>query len=115
MTCQQDIFALHYVFRCRINEALTVLANSHNNHSIRTENNQTPNQILSYYNCIAPAHTRNSDNTRELVYDAVEQPRILSDDDFEHLSAQVPPLTNDDNEGQTLYEAVREYVHLHSQ
>lgn len=115
VTCKNDLFALHYVFLQRINQALTVLANSHNHHSIRTENNQTPNQILASHGYITPTHHRDDGNIQQLLYDAAEPPFVLSDEDLEYLTEQVPPLTSDDTEGQTVYEAVREYVHLHSQ
>ncbi len=39
------LFSLHYVFKPRINQHLTVWMNAWNNHQIRTEHNRTPIQL----------------------------------------------------------------------
>ena len=41
-----DIYILHYIFVSKINEALTSFAQAWNNHTVSTENNQTPNQMF---------------------------------------------------------------------
>lgn len=41
------LWALHYVYIPRINRSLTEFINSWNNHSIRTANHKTPQQLLT--------------------------------------------------------------------
>ena len=103
-----DKLALHYVYKPRINIALTALANSHNNHPIRTEANHTPNQILALNGFHTPTLVSH-DDTRQLFEDD-----ILSAEYCEHLMANVPPFTKDDDHGCTVYEAVREFIHLYA-
>lgn len=107
-----DIFALHYVFIPRINVALAMLANSHNNHGISTEHNQTPNQIIAShgYDTVTHEHT---DNVADMLRSDDDSDDVLSDYDWGHLVRNVPSLTSDETEGCTVYEAVREYVHDH--
>lgn len=106
-----DLFSLHYVFIPRINDALCVLANAHNNHCISTEGNSTPNQMLATHNHVVPAH----DNAAVVaqLHDNQPQP-ILTDYDFDFLIQNVPPRTADEDHGCTVYQAVREYVHLYA-
>ena len=40
------LFALHYVYVPRINQALLFFKDGWNNHGIRTEHNQSPNQLF---------------------------------------------------------------------
>ena len=40
------LFALHYVYVPRINQALLCFKDGWNNHGIRTEHNQSPNQLF---------------------------------------------------------------------
>lgn len=110
--CPLDLFALQYVFVPRLNECLTLLANCHNNHNVSTEGNQTPNQILSSHGFETPKHVCGDVSGREFQYNDSATP-VIEDHYFEHLSQKVPPLTTDANEGCTVYEAVREFVHLY--
>ena len=103
-----DKLALHYVYKPRINAALAALANSHNNHPIRTEANHTPNQILAL-NGFCTGNLVSYDDTRQLF-----EGDILSAEYCEHLMANVPPLTVDDDLGRTVYEAVREFIHIYA-
>lgn len=112
VNCPLDLFALQYVFVPRINESLSLLANCHNNHSISTEGNRTPNQILSTFGFETPIHICGDVSGREFQYDDSATP-VMEDHYFDHLLQNVPPLTTDDNEGCTVYEAVREFVHLY--
>lgn len=114
LSCELDVFALHYVFIPRVNAALTCLANTHNSHSIRTENNRTPNQIFSAHG-YTPANHVGNDNIQELLhFERAEDKRILTDYYLNHLVHNVPSQTDDRNEGRTVYEAVREYIHLYA-
>lgn len=45
-TNEMHIYALHYIYLSRINNALTAFQESWNNHSIRTEHNRTPHQLF---------------------------------------------------------------------
>ena len=41
------MYTLHYIFIPRINRSLQEFASAWNNHGLRTENGQTPNQIFT--------------------------------------------------------------------
>ena len=105
-----DLFTLHYVFLPRINRALATLANSHNNHCISTEFNATPNQLLAVYDHVAPSHRSDSDEdaSAQLFHDT---PAVLSEYYQNFLLLNVPPHTADEDNGLTVYQAVREYIH----
>lgn len=105
---EYDKFALHYVFNSRINKALAELANSHNNHCIRTESNRTPNQLLAL-NGHTIMHLDSNDDICSSMRGG-----LLPDVYFDHLVDNVPPLTTDEDHGRTVYKAVREYVHLYA-
>ena len=42
-----QVFALHYIYLPRINQALQQFVEAWNNHGVRTEHGQTPNQIFT--------------------------------------------------------------------
>ena len=44
---EQHLFALHYVYKARINQSLNQFKNAWNNHSIRTEHSKSPNQLFT--------------------------------------------------------------------
>lgn len=44
-----DMAVLHYIFLPSINKSLQLFKNTHNHHPIRTENNATPDQLISRY------------------------------------------------------------------
>lgn len=104
-----DKLDLHYVYKPRINAALAALANSHNNHPIRIEANHTPNQILAL-NGFCTGNLVSYDDTRQLF-----EGDILSAEYCEHLMANVPSLTVDDDLSRTVYEAVREFIHIYAE
>jgi len=43
---EYHLFALHYIYKPRLNQALKVFRDAWNNHPIRTEHNLTPSQLL---------------------------------------------------------------------
>ena len=119
---ERDLFALHYVFIPRINEALQSFQEAWNHHHIRTERGMTPNQLF-----VAGAlQLRNSglvavdffDNVPE-DYGSTEEGvpandsegvQILSssihiaDQQIQQLQERVNPLTESDNFGVGLYQ-----------
>ena len=115
ITSSLDLFALHYVFIPRVNAALALLSNCHNNHSISTESNRTPNQLLCAHGYTAPSSTPDDSIQTLLRSNRLDSDEFLTDYYLDHLSTNVSPLTEDDDEGRTVYEAVREYVHLYSE
>ena len=42
-----DLFCLHYVFKPRINNAITLFKHGWNHHKLRTERNRTPMQLYT--------------------------------------------------------------------
>ena len=126
VTNNLDIFSLHYVYLMRINNALEMFMHSHNNHKIRTESNMTPLQLLatspvaadynlSMYRVSTIATQAPIDsliaqaNPPIPPTDIMESP--LSRAQMSHLLTAVPPQTEDNEQGMTVYTAVREYVH----
>lgn len=45
---ERDLYALHYVFKPRIQKSLTAFREGWNHHGIRTEHNRTPHQLFAY-------------------------------------------------------------------
>ncbi len=107
------LFALHYIFTSRINQALDEFTNQHNNHCLRTEHNLTPCQLfsISTQSCDPITVDWNDygvDTEDPIGVDLNEDnvviviPPQLDVDD--NTLAQLPhPLSNDDNYGISLY------------
>lgn len=121
-----DKFSLHYVFIPRINRSLDSLSAVHNNHKISTEGNMTPNQLVALHDRQSHPNEhyvpvpQNSTDVRGIMEQIPVEPEgdeemIISNYHQEFLLRVVPPETEDDDNGLTVYEAVREYVHKHGQ
>lgn len=115
-----DLFVLHYVYIPRINQCLDLLATAHNNHKVSTENNRTSLQLLNLYGHLSSSTNINTAIVRPRPQNTTpfglwatsdDNENILSDYYIDHLLQNLPALPDDDNEGLTVYEAVREYVH----
>ena len=46
MTIYTHIYALHYVYIPRVNKSLSAFKEGWNNHGVRTEHGQSPNQLF---------------------------------------------------------------------
>ena len=82
------LFALHYVFIPRINYALQAFQSGWNNHGIRMEQQQTPNQLF-VRGCL---QLQNSGLTAMDLFDAVDNSYGLDDNEMNLASAP-----NDEN------------------
>ena len=121
------LFALHYVFKPRINRALTLFSTQWNNHPLTTEGNMSPYQlwIEGFYQFA----NSNSETIRDVVnpdtldvnsygidddgplpeiqtINHVEIPEsdiVLEDEDMAALALLVDPLHEDNEHGKQLY------------
>ena len=122
---ESHLFALHYVFLPRINQTLTELSQSWNNHPMRTEGNRSPRQLWHSGMCAA-VNSRYSaiesafDDTLDLENYGVEDGEFieldmnndvqipettvnLTNEQLEQLRQAVVPLVEDGNHGINLY------------
>ena len=120
---EEHLFALHYVFLPRINRALEQFHAAWNDHGVRTEGGQTPNQLftagaLRLQNSGLPAVdffqmvTDDYGNEEEGIAPeedtggGVEVPRLaieLTEEQLLQLQSAVDPLENSDDYGISLY------------
>ena len=130
-----DLFALHYIFLPRINRSLEEFVGAWNNHGIRTEHGQTPNQLftarslqlqnsgltaLDFFDDVTdlygaddePSYSPYSD---EQDNEGVEIPEIdvhLTDENGEHLQALIDPLSDSNDFGIQLFLHAKGLVQL---
>lgn len=116
------LFALHYVYIPRINQALEQFIDAWNNHGIRTEHGQTPNQLftagslllrnrgliaLDFFDTVPDIYGIQSDfASTELERDGIEVPATeldISDEQIEILENGVHPLEESTEFGVDLY------------
>lgn len=121
------LFALHYVFKPRINRALTLFATQWNNHPLSTEGNRSPYQvwIQGFYEFANSNYVTVRDvvNTETLDVDSygidtngpmaemqtvnhVEIPEsniVLEDEEMAILVLLVNPLDEDNDHGKYLF------------
>ena len=91
-----QIFVLHYIYIPRINQALKQFIEAWNNHNIRTEHGQTPNQLFT----AGSLQLRNSSLTALDFFDTVLESYGIdedlgistSDDDEDAEGVEVPPV-----------------------
>jgi hypothetical protein len=112
------MWALHYIYMPRINMDLTNFQKQWNDHSLRTENHSSPNQLfissmLSNWNhqsaailCF-PQLINRSESERSIV----DCP--LNAADFAQLQAQISPLSDDGCQGTTLFCEVLQFLAQH--
>lgn len=99
---ETEMFCLHYVLLPRVKKIVREFAHAHNNHSLRTEANLTPLQLLSLNSHLTQLHqsTITSDpdaNGAESSssLSVVDVPRTLcplTDQEFYELQQQINPL-----------------------
>ena len=116
------LFALHYVYIPRINQAVKHFTEAWNNHGIRTEHNQTPHQLftagclllrnrgltaLDFFESVPETYgVVNDPLNSDATDDSIEIPPTeldISNDQLQQLRAQVNPLSNSDEFGVDLY------------
>ena len=128
------LFALHYVYLPRINQALQLFRESWNNHHIRTEGGMTPHQLFT----AGALRLRNSGLVAVDFFDDVSddygaedegiigseeqqgveipstQPHVADEDSARHeLEQSVNPLTVSENFGIDLYEQALQIISRH--
>ena len=124
------IYALHYIYIPRINNALSAFMTGWNNHSIRTEHGQSPLQLfvagalrlrmsgvpaLDFFENVHDEHYGieeeglAGDNENAVI---IPESRFqLTDEQLHQLQRHVDPLTESQNHGIELYEATIEFVY----
>ena len=90
---ERHLFALHYVYLPRINQSLDTFRDGWNNHSLRSEHNQTPLQLftagmLEYMNS-------GLDEMKgfEMAYYGVEEAGIVPSQSEDSEGVQIPPVS----------------------
>ena len=74
-----DIFALHYVYLPIINDSLKKFQNGHNNHKVRTLNNQTPLQV--YLSGILQRINSNHSHIHDMLENGTQENEHLNSDE----------------------------------
>ena len=116
------MYALHYVYLPRINKSLHYFQEAWNNHGLRTEHGQTPNQLftagalrlrhsgltaLDFFNAVPDSYgVDGSASHEDSDQEGVAVPPIefsLTEEQFSELQRTVNPLTESDNMGVELY------------
>ena len=121
-----QIFALHYIYIPRINQALQQFLEAWNNHGVRTERGQTPNQLftsgslrlrnsgltaLDFFDAVPETYGIDSDlgvshGDEEGDEEGVEVPTTnlnLSHEDMDALQSSVNPLDESEEFGVDLF------------
>lgn len=120
-----DKFCLHYVYLPRINQTLSEFVAAHNSHSISTEGNATPLQLLHRYQHLTELHHSITHSTpyptvavqdllrREdtLPFVNVEPPiSPLPDEKLAELRTSVDPLAPSHQKGKDIYDRTVQFV-----
>ena len=127
---EYHLFALHYIYKPRLNKSLNEFRNAWNSHPVRTEHNQSPSQL---FNAGALSLRRSGraalrffdriDNTygvdEQGFYSSEGEEDVtipetavdLRDEELTQLHHSIDPLSLSDNYGIELYEATVEFVH----
>ena len=124
------LFALHYVYIPRINQALLCFKDGWNNHGIRTEHNQSPNQLfvagalrlrqsgltaLDFFDRVSDNYGVEDDGLPgDDSSDGVAIPEVtfaLPNEHLQLLQQNVNPLDNSDNHGIELYERTLDSIY----
>ncbi|XP_033987789.1 uncharacterized protein LOC117496702 isoform X1 [Trematomus bernacchii] len=113
------LFCCHYVFLPRLQHSLKVFRDGWDNHPLRTEQNMTPNQMWAMGELHSPIHDPDdverlqipyidweaSGHLREehsgIVVPVTRSP--LSDQQMEHLNANIDPMLPSDSFGKDIY------------
>lgn len=122
------LFCLHFVFLPRINRHLDLFQEGYDNHPLRTESNMTPVQLWVYglnhlhntstpdalgqssinaygidFEGPLPSARYNGETWREVAVEVPQILRPLSEEQFDHLSSVINPLTTSSCYGIDLY------------
>lgn len=128
---EEHLFALHYVFLPRINRALKQFQAAWNDHGVRTERGQTPNQLftagalrlrhsglpaLDFFLTVPEDYGYEEEGTAPDEDDegGIEVPPLriqLTDDQISELQTNVNPLENSDDYGISLYLRTLQILH----
>ena len=127
---ETHLFALHYVYLKRINKALRVFQEGWNNHGVRTENGQSPNQLfvsgalrlqrsglaaVDFFDHVSEEYGMEEEGLPvDDDTEGVEVPPTniaLSDLQMAELQATIDPLHDDGNFGIGLYQQTLQHVH----
>ena len=128
------VFALHYIYLPRINRALQQFLEAWNNHGVRTEHGQTPNQLftsgslrlrnsglaaLDFFDSVPETYGIDSDlgvsGNDEDDEEGVEIPPTelnLSPENISELQSIVNPLSESEKFGVDLCKLCKSYSHL---
>ena len=128
----KHLFALHYVYKPRIQRSLDRFKDGWNNHNIRTEHNRTPYQLfvhgalmlqrsglvaLDFFESVSDnygideagfATDDTSSGTAESDISRIEFE--LSTQHHSQLTASIDPLQNSNNFGTDLYQQTLQYI-----
>ena len=123
------LYALHYVFIPRINEALLHFQESWNNHHIRTERGMTPNQLfvagslqlrnsgmaaVDFFNNVPESYGTDEEGVPANDSEGVQIPQTnirVSAQQLEQLQDHINPLADSENFGIELYQQVLDIIH----
>ncbi|XP_023818414.1 uncharacterized protein LOC105358785 [Oryzias latipes] len=125
----RHLFAAHYVFLPRLQADLESFISTWDNHSLRSEQNLTPNQLWAMGRAQTPINPpvyaqgsvdigqQSNSNQAEQETVGVVVPSVacpLSDSDLSQLSQLFNPCGTSENHGQDIYISVLNYVCHHS-
>ena len=127
---EYHLFALHYIYKPRLNQALKEFRDAWNNHPIRTEHNLTPSQLfaagalrLRRSGQVALDFLDRIDDTYGIdeqgypcseIEESVPIPETsldLTDEELAPLHQTIDPLSSSDNHGIELYEQTLQFIH----
>ena len=130
-TSDIDLYALHYIFLPRINEAITKFVEAWNSHGVRTEHNKSPYQLftegalrlqrtglhaLDFFDTVDTSYGSEADD--DYMYSTLTENRVqipqntftLDDDAYSELTALISPLSESSNYGIELYEQTVQFI-----
>ena len=127
MTIYTHIYALHYVYIPRVNKSLSAFKEGWNNHGVRTEHGQSPNQLfvtgalqLRESGLIALDFFENIDESYGIDEEvlAFEESGVtvpegrfaLTSDHLYQLQQEVDPLEENENHGIELYDRTLAFI-----
>ncbi len=133
---EEHLFALHYVFLAKINKSLEVFQSTWNNHGLRTEHGQTPQQLfmagvlklrqsgltaVDFFDRVDEYYgSQGDDDSFGIIddYEGVPVPDSYispTQDQLSELRLQVDPFASTEDYGVSLFNRTLEIVHSWSQ
>jgi len=127
---EEHLFALHFVYMPRINKMLEEFLSSWNNHGLRTEKNQSPNQLWTqgFYRLSSSTQDDLLDLTENVALYGVDAdgptPELQTNNDVQvpeinielsreeegYITNNFVPLRNDENHGIEVFTSLLEYL-----